>query len=364
MVLIEAAMFVALGFCIAGLLSIVVLSAVWRRAVRLTRRAVTATAPLSMADTRAEIDALRADHAVQVCRLEKSIERLQQEVTASRIARTEAEKAATNTRRTLEDRDQALMDAAELERTLRRTIADQEAALAAANVRIRNLERDIDGHLNRYAELEARLSAAAETTSEDDVTPAEASVAEASAIARTAALESEVANLRRRLRRAEDALHNAQAAALRPAPESTRDERIKTLDSKLLDMETRYIAAQAEIARLSLELDNRPGTQAATAENSDQLRALEAENDALRAELASGADFETLRKTLKALAAEVAADLADEEDLFPIDGASRASFEADPESLAGRILVARKRQSPRSQERSLHPEDEKRKVEA
>src|SRR5690606_28064363 len=208
------------------------------------------------------------------------------------------------------------------------------------------------------------LSAAAETTSEDDVTPAEASVAEASAIARTAALESEVANLRRRLRRAEDALHNAQAAALRPAPESTRDERIKTLDSKLLDMETRYIAAQAEIARLSLELDNRPGTQAATAENSDQLRALEAENDALRAELASGADFETLRKTLKALAAEVAADLADEEDLFPIDGASRASFEADPESLAGRILAARKRQSPRSQERSLHPEDEKRKVEA
>ncbi|MDJ0931911.1 MAG: hypothetical protein QNJ43_15185 [Breoghania sp.] len=54
----------------AGLLMLVFGPAVWRRAVRLTRRSFEATSPMSLAEVHASRDQLRAEYAVKTRRLE------------------------------------------------------------------------------------------------------------------------------------------------------------------------------------------------------------------------------------------------------------------------------------------------------
>ncbi len=74
--MIEAAMYVSMGFLLGCLLGIAVLSPVHKRAERLTMRRVEATLPLSLAEIVLEKDLLRADFAMTVRRLEDRIERL------------------------------------------------------------------------------------------------------------------------------------------------------------------------------------------------------------------------------------------------------------------------------------------------
>lgn len=86
---IETAMVFALGFLTAALLSLALLSAVWRRAVRLTTRRVRSTVPLSMAEIKAEKDQIRAEYAMAVRRAEIAVEAIQERanVQVTEIAR-------------------------------------------------------------------------------------------------------------------------------------------------------------------------------------------------------------------------------------------------------------------------------------
>ena len=59
--MIEAIMFSALGFLAASLIALVLLSAVWHRAVRLTTRRIEGAIPVSMAEIQADKDQLRAE---------------------------------------------------------------------------------------------------------------------------------------------------------------------------------------------------------------------------------------------------------------------------------------------------------------
>lgn len=73
-VLIEQAMYFALGFLVAGLLTLMFLPAFWRRALRLSMRRLQMLAPMSMEEVVAERDLLRAEFAVRERRLEQEIE--------------------------------------------------------------------------------------------------------------------------------------------------------------------------------------------------------------------------------------------------------------------------------------------------
>src|SRR5208283_727686 len=64
-VVIEYAMYFALGFLIAGLLMLMAMPAFWRRAMRLSMRRLQLLAPLSREDAIAERDLLRAEFAVR-----------------------------------------------------------------------------------------------------------------------------------------------------------------------------------------------------------------------------------------------------------------------------------------------------------
>ena len=69
-------MIFALGFLIAGLLTLMFLPAIWRRALRLTQRRLEQRLPLSMAEVAAERDQLRAEFAIERRRIEQSNEAL------------------------------------------------------------------------------------------------------------------------------------------------------------------------------------------------------------------------------------------------------------------------------------------------
>ncbi|MCA1298199.1 coiled-coil domain-containing protein [Stappia indica] len=344
--MIEAAMYMALGFFIAGLIAIAILPAVWRRAVRLTRRAVEATSPMSHADVRAEISGLRAAHALECRRLEINLQQLHEQATANRLARDRAEAASSDMRKEVLAREQALADAQEREDALHRDILEREEALARAKARMRELERVVKRR-NEMAEGEADEAQSAPTP------PSGAGArewADASHLTQVAALESEIAALRLRLKTGETA---AGADGTDRAAQRARDDR-------LFEAESRLVSAQAEIARLSLQLEEsqqmhaaddpvhhrRPGDAAETAAAAARL---EAENARLRAQLQDDVSFQALRTQLADLAASVVASVASDEELAALaqdtartpPGASDLARKAA--SLSARIQDARQR---------------------
>ncbi len=93
-------MYFALGFLVAGLLTLLFLPAFWRRALRLSMRRLQMLAPMSMEEVIAERDLLRAEFAVRERRLEQEVEAVKAGKAAdlatigrhaSRVAEAEAE---------------------------------------------------------------------------------------------------------------------------------------------------------------------------------------------------------------------------------------------------------------------------------
>jgi chromosome segregation ATPase len=77
-------MFFALGVLVAGLLGLMILPALWRRAVRLSTRRLEMQTPLSMDEVLADRDLLRAEFAVAERRLEERLTREQEARTRDR----------------------------------------------------------------------------------------------------------------------------------------------------------------------------------------------------------------------------------------------------------------------------------------
>jgi len=76
--LIQPVLFFALGFLCAGFLALLVAPAVWRRAVRLTRRRVEASVPLTLSEIQADKDSMRAGFAMAVRKLEMDVRALRE----------------------------------------------------------------------------------------------------------------------------------------------------------------------------------------------------------------------------------------------------------------------------------------------
>jgi len=80
--MIESIMFFGGGFLVAGLLALVLISLVHRRAVRLTLRRLEDAIPVSLAEIQADKDKLRAEFAMSARRLELTIEQLKVKTTS------------------------------------------------------------------------------------------------------------------------------------------------------------------------------------------------------------------------------------------------------------------------------------------
>src|SRR5262252_1113607 len=83
--LVEPAMYVAIGFCAAALLSLPFFGVAHRRAERLTRQHLDTLLPMSVKELDAEKDGLRAEHAVSAQRLEASLDDLKAKAATQKI---------------------------------------------------------------------------------------------------------------------------------------------------------------------------------------------------------------------------------------------------------------------------------------
>ncbi|WP_148259252.1 hypothetical protein [Polymorphum gilvum] len=234
-------MYVALGFLSASLAGLAIASAVWKRAVRLTREAVLATNPSSYAEVRAAQDSARAEHALTVRRLERELESLKEASVAMRLdlgRALRAEKALVAERDALAQQQRELnatreAQTAELDR-LRKEAAQARHQLEAASRAEAAAAKADGGHPSGHEWREA---------------------ADTMALATITGLEAQIATLKRRL---EDSERGAEILAEQVAPDADADglrHLVARLESQLVDMEADYIAAQAEVARLTLHLD-------------------------------------------------------------------------------------------------------------
>jgi hypothetical protein len=144
---IQTGMLVALGFLLASLVWLLLASAFWSRAVRLTTARLKRSMPVSEAEIKADRDRLRAEYAIKVHRLETNLDqaRLERARQLIEINRRDASISALESdvvtiRADLEENQNA-------RRVLEQTVADRlpkvEARLAEAKRLLFNRDREI-----------------------------------------------------------------------------------------------------------------------------------------------------------------------------------------------------------------------------
>ncbi|SDR33093.1 hypothetical protein [Pseudovibrio sp. Tun.PSC04-5.I4] len=89
--MIEIALYIALGFFLASILALAALPFIWGRAVRLTRKAIEASNPISYARATMAKDALRAKHAIAVRQMEVRLQNMTEKMAENASARSLAD---------------------------------------------------------------------------------------------------------------------------------------------------------------------------------------------------------------------------------------------------------------------------------
>ena len=149
---IENIMYFALGLLVAGLVAMVILPAVWKRAVRLTKRRIEAATPITMAEFRADKDQLRAEFALSTRRLEMNVETLRKRL-AEQLGDVNQKRSDLALLKV--ERDQHLAIAKELEAReaeLRSRVTELEREGTDLAQRLRMRDRELD---TRSQELES-----------------------------------------------------------------------------------------------------------------------------------------------------------------------------------------------------------------
>jgi len=149
---IENVMYFALGLLAAGLLALIIMPAVWNRAVRLTKRRIEAATPITMAEFRADKDQLRAEFALTTRKLEMTIDSLRRRL-AEQVSTADGKLMDLTALKT--EREQHLAEVAELETrelSLRSRVMELERETTDLGQRLRMSERDLNA---RTAEVEA-----------------------------------------------------------------------------------------------------------------------------------------------------------------------------------------------------------------
>lgn len=267
-------MYFMLGVLIATLVALLVLPAVWHRAVRLTTKRVEAAVPISIFEVQADKDQQRAFFALNQRRLELQSDAMRDTIVANAATIETQRQHAFNLEGELKtlQAQHALLQATSAERDV--LLGETQDQLADRTAAVARLEEAL---ADRTAAL-AALEAAHGTLTGDARAQAEALMAREEALsaarARIATLEADVAGLSARL------------------SDTTRrlEETAATLDAeRAATLEARAIAAQAA-TELSTDLTETQEALALKVAESEaraqSIAALEAERDRLAQALA------------------------------------------------------------------------------
>lgn len=154
---IENIMYFALGLLVAGLVALIILPAVWKRAVRLTKRRIEAATPITMAEFRADKDQLRAEFALSTRRLEMNVETLRKRL-AEQLGDVNQKRSDLGLLKA--ERDQHLAVVRELEAReaeLRARVAELEREGTDLAQRLRMRDRELDTRSEEVAKLRDTL---------------------------------------------------------------------------------------------------------------------------------------------------------------------------------------------------------------
>lgn len=155
--LIENIMYFALGLLVAGLVALIIMPAVWRRAVRLTKRRIEAATPITMAEFRADKDQLRAEFALSTRRLEMNVEALRKRL-AEQLS--DANQKRTDLGALRAEREKHLVVVRELEEReveLRARILELEKEGADLGNRLRKRDRELESRALEVETLRTSL---------------------------------------------------------------------------------------------------------------------------------------------------------------------------------------------------------------
>ena len=176
MISIQSAMLVALGFLAASLLGLLLASALWSRAVRLTTRRLKAALPVSEPEIKADLDRLRASYAIKVHKLETRLDQAKLE-RARRLIEINRRDASISALETGMVAIKAELDENQnARRVLEQTVADRlpkvEARLTEAKHLLSNRDREIaelaQGAKRHRSALEEATSINAQRSAEID----------------------------------------------------------------------------------------------------------------------------------------------------------------------------------------------------
>lgn len=305
--LVENIMYFALGLLVAGLIGLIIMPAVWQRAVRLTKKRIEAATPITMAEFRADKDQLRAEFALSTRRLEMNVEALRRRLADQLrdINRRKTEFGGMASER--QNHMQIVRELEEREQELRRRILELEKEGADLAQRLRMRDRE-------YAEKVSQLEAAREAARGNP--PAEPVAIDGRPLSgdystdvgellqlleterkRASFLETQNRSLIGQLessdRRSADA--TAAAAELR-ASLARREEAAEEASRELIDAEARIADAEQRVSDI-------------LAETTRAVEAGDAERGQLLADkLTMDEELETLRRKVAAVETSILAD--------------------------------------------------------
>lgn len=142
--LIENIMYFALGLLAASLLALIIMPAVWQRAVRLTKRRIEAATPITMAEFRADKDQLRAEFALSTRRLEMNVETLRKRL-AEQLGDVNQKRSDLGALKAERDKHLSIVrELEERETELRARILELEKEGADLAQRLRKRDRELE----------------------------------------------------------------------------------------------------------------------------------------------------------------------------------------------------------------------------
>lgn len=140
---IENAMYLALGFLAATLIAIAIGPAFWHRAVRLTKRRMEAATPVTLAEFRADKDKLRAEFAITLRKHQLKIEALREQIGQRVVALDAASIELAALRSERDEQFGAIESLTAREQELVSRIRDLERDSATLAARLRQADVDL-----------------------------------------------------------------------------------------------------------------------------------------------------------------------------------------------------------------------------
>lgn len=293
---IENIMYFALGLLVAGLVSLIILPAVWKRAVRLTKRRIEAATPITMAEFRADKDQLRAEFALSTRRLEMNVETLRKRL-AEQLGDVNQKRSDLGQLKA--ERDQHLAVVRELEAReaeLRARVTELERDGTDLAQRLRMRDRELDVRSEELAELRDTLRGGLPRGTDADGKPL------------TGDYDEDIDRLTTTL-----AIERKRASFL--------EDQAKSLITRLENSDRRSVEATAAIAQMRAALTTRDDKK-------------DAEADSL---VAAEARIASAENRLNALLAETSQVVEQSEGRAELLLADKLSLEAEVEKLRKKV---------------------------